>query len=172
MFTKTDIENYFVAEKQESLVFIIVGVVAIIAAIAFYFFVRSSFFKGAALPLIFLGIVELIVGFTVYNRSDEDRMRNVYAYDMNPSELKEKELPRMETVNRNFVIYRWVELAFLITGLILSMFFGQNPGRSFWFGFGIALSLQAGILLVADYFAEKRALQYTRGIQSYLRQQR
>lgn len=172
MFTKTDIEKYFIAEKQESLVFIILGAIAIIAAVALYFLVRSSFFKGVAFPLIFIGIIELIVGFTVYNRSDEDRVRNVYAYDMNPSELKEKEIPRMETVNRNFVIYRWVELAFLVTGLILSLVFGQNPGRSFWFGFGIALSLQAGVLLVADYFAEKRALQYTRGIQSYVKQQR
>lgn len=172
MFTKTDIEKYFLAEKQESLLFVILGIIAIIAAIAFYFFLRSSFFKGAAFPLLLVGLIQLVVGFTVYNRSDSDRVRNVYAYDMNPSELKNKEIPRMVTVNRNFVIYRWVELALLVTGLILSMVYGQNPGRTFWYGFGIALALQAGILLVADYFAEKRALNYTRGLQSYTRETR
>jgi uncharacterized membrane protein HdeD (DUF308 family) len=172
MFTKTDIEKYFLAEKQESLLFIIVGVAAVIAAIAFYFLLRSSFFKGAALPLLFIGIIELVVGYTVFKRSDDDRIRNVYAYDMNPSELRDKEIPRMQTVNRNFVIYRWVELAFLVTGIVLSMVFGQNPGRTFWYGFGIALSLQAGVLLVADYFAEKRALIYTKGLQSYTRETR
>jgi hypothetical protein len=172
MFTKTDIEKYFLAEKQESLLFIIVGVAAVFAAIAFYFLLRSSFFKGAALPLLFIGIIELVVGYTVFKRSDDDRIRNVYAYDMNPSELRDKEIPRMQTVNRNFVIYRWVELAFLVTGIVLSMVFGQNPGRTFWYGFGIALSLQAGVLLVADYFAEKRALVYTKGLQSYTRETR
>ena len=172
MFTKSDIEKYFLAEKQESLLFIIVGAAAIIAAISFYFLLRSSFFKGAALPLLFIGIIELVVGYTVFKRSDEDRVRNVYAYDMDPSELRDKEIPRMETVNRNFVIYRWVELAFLVTGIILSMVFGQNPGRTFWYGVGIALSLQAGVLLVADYFAEKRALIYTKGLQSYTRETR
>ena len=172
MFTKSDIEKYFLAEKQESLLFIIVGAAAIIAAISFYFLLRSSFFKGAALPLLFIGIIELVVGYTVFKRSDEDRVRNVYAYDMDPSELRDKEIPRMETVNRNFVVYRWVELAFLVTGIILSMVFGQNPGRTFWYGFGIALSLQAGVLLVADYFAEKRALIYTKGLQSYTRETR
>jgi hypothetical protein len=172
MFSKTDIEKYFMAEKQESLLFIIVGVAAIIAAISFYFLLKSSFFKGAALPLLFIGIIELVVGYTVFKRSDDDRIRNVYAYDMNPSELRDKEIPRMKTVNRNFVIYRWVELAFLVTGIILSMVFGQNPGRTFWYGFGIALSLQAGVLLVADYFAEKRALIYTKGLQSYTRETR
>lgn len=172
MFTKSDIEKYFLAEKQESLLFIIVGIAAIVAAISFFFLLKSSFFKGAALPLLFVGIIELVVGYTVFKRSDDDRVRNVYAYDMNPSELRDKEIPRMETVNRNFVIYRWVELAFLVTGIILSMVFGQNPGRTFWYGFGIALSLQAGILLVADYFAEKRALMYTKGLQSYTRETR
>jgi hypothetical protein len=172
MFTKSDIEKYFLAEKQESLLFIIVGVAAIIAAISFYFLLKSSFFKGAALPLLVIGIIELVVGYTVFKRSDDDRIRNVYAYDMNPSELRDKEIPRMKTVNRNFVIYRWVELAFLVTGIILSMKFGQNPGRTFWYGFGIALSLQAGVLLVADYFAEKRALIYTKGLQSYTRETR
>ncbi|HLO83138.1 MAG TPA: hypothetical protein VK166_19380 [Chitinophagaceae bacterium] len=172
MFNKTDIEKYFMAEKQESLLFVIIGVVTILAALAFYFLIKSSFFKGAVIPLLVVGLIELVVGFTVYKRSDEDRIRNVYAYDMNPAELKQKEIPRMEKVNRNFVIYRWVELALLVTGLILSMVFGQNPGRSFWYGFGIALSLQAGIMLAADYFAEKRALKYTRGLQSHTRETR
>lgn len=172
MFSKTDIEKYFTAEKQESLLFIIVGTLAIGAAIAFYFFIRSAFFKGAAIPFLLIGLLQLVVGFTVYHRSDEDRIRNVYAYDMNPGELKEKELPRMAKVNRNFVIYRWVELALLVTGMILSMMYGQNPGRSFWYGFGIALILQAGITLTADYFAEKRGLEYFRGLQSYVSEKR
>jgi hypothetical protein len=172
MFSKSDIEKYFTAEKQESLLFILVGAIAIVAAVAFYFFIRSAFFKGAAIPLLLIGLMQLVVGVTVYKRSDGDRIRNVYAYDMNPGELKEKELPRMEKVNRNFVIYRWVELALLVTGMVLSMIYGTNPGRSFWYGFGMALALQAAITLAADYFAEKRGLEYFRGLQSYVSEKR
>jgi hypothetical protein len=172
MFSKTDIEKYFMAEKQESLVFVIIGVAAVLAAVAFYFFLKTSFLKGAVIPLLVVGLIELVVGFSVYKRSDSDRIRIVYAYDMNPAELKMKEVPRMEKVNSNFVIYRWIELALLVTGIILSMVYGQNPGRSFWYGFGIALTLQAGIMLAADYFAEKRALEYTRGLKSYTREMR
>jgi hypothetical protein len=172
MFSKTDIEKYFMAEKQESLVFVVIGAAAVLAAITFYFLLKSSFFKGTAIPLLVVGLIELVVGYTVYKRSDGERIRNVYAYDMNPAELKMKEIPRMEKVNRNFVIYRWIELVLLVTGLILTMVYGQNPGRSFWYGFGIALSLQAGIMLAADYYAEKRALQYTKGLQSYTREMR
>jgi predicted membrane channel-forming protein YqfA (hemolysin III family) len=172
MFSKTDIERYFMAEKQESLLFIIIGALAILAAIAFYFLLKSAFFRGAAFPLLLIGLIQLTVGYTVYKRSDADRIRNVYAYDMNPGALKQQEIPRMEKVNRNFVIYRWVELALLVAGLILSFTFGQNPGRSFWYGLGIALSLQAVIMLAADYMAEKRALDYTRGLKAFTSQSR
>ena len=170
MFSKTDIEKYFMAEKQESMIFILVGTVAIIAAIAFYFIIKSSFVKGAAWPLIAIGLIQVIVGFTVYTRSDGDRVKNVYAYDMNPGELKTKEIPRMETVNRNFVIYRWVELVLLAAGLVLILVNSRNPGGiSFWYGFGMALALQAFIMLGADYFAEKRAISYYKGLVEFTR---
>ncbi len=172
MFSKSEIEKYFTAEKQESLLFLVIGLVAIMAALVFFFFIRSAFYKGAAIPLLIVGLIQLTVGFSVYKRSDDDRIRNVYAFDMNPGELKNQELPRMEKVNRNFVIYRWIELALLITGLILTLIYGQNPGRSYWFGFGIALSMQSASMLGADYFAEKRALEYFKGLQSYTREQR
>ena len=96
MFTKVDIEKYFNAEKSGSLVFLVIGVVAVIAAIVFFFVIRSDAYKGAAVPLVLVGLLMGVVGLTVYNRSDGDRIRNVYAFDMNPGELKDKEVPRME----------------------------------------------------------------------------
>jgi membrane-bound ClpP family serine protease len=168
MFSKTDIEKYFIAEKLESLVFLIIGIIAVLAAIAFYFFIRSAFFKGAALPLLLIGIIQLVVGYTVYMRSDSDRSRNVYAYDMNPGELRSAEIPRMEKVNKNFVVYRWIEIALFAAGVILILVHGRNPeGRGFWYGFGMALAIQSFLMLSADYFAEKRALNYTRGLKEF-----
>ena len=116
MFTKTDIEKYFNAEKRESWLFMAIGIAGIITAIVFFFFLKTNFCKGAAIPLLLVGLLLGVVGYSVYQRSDEDRKRNVYAYDMNPAELKEKELPRMKTVMKNFVLYRWVEIVLLIIG--------------------------------------------------------
>lgn len=102
MFTKADIEKYFNAEKSESLLFIIIGIAAVGLALLFYFYLKSNWHKGFAIPLLVIGLLHVIAGTTVYKRCDEDRKRNVYAYDMNPGELKDKELPRMKKVNRNF----------------------------------------------------------------------
>ena len=168
MFTKTEIEKYFLAEKQESLVFIIIGVIALFLAVSFFFFIKTNLYKGASLPLLLIGLVQLSVGYIIYQRSDPDRIRNVYAYDMNPSQLRNEELPRMKLVNRNFIIYRWVEIICIITGTCLFFYFRGNPAQSFWQGLGMALAIQALVLLGADYFAEKRAKEYTRGLEKFL----
>jgi uncharacterized membrane protein YbhN (UPF0104 family) len=168
MFTKTDIEKYFNAEKGESLVFIAIGIVGIIAAIIFFFFIKTNFYKGAAIPLVLVGLLLGIVGFNVYKRSDGDRTRNVYAYDMNPGELKEKELPRMETVMKNFVIYRYTEIILALIGIGLFFYFKNNIDKEFWKGFGLTLTIMALLALSADYFAEKRGKIYIDGIKSFV----
>lgn len=167
MFTKTDIEKYFTAEKAESLVFIFIGIAAIIAAVVFFFFLKTNFYKGMAWPLLLIALIQISVGYSVYNRSDSDRQRNVYAYDLNPSELKNKEIPRMEQVNKNFVLYRWIEIGLAITGLILVFKYRSNTDKSFLFGLGLGLAIQALIMLSADYFAEARAKIYTKGIREF-----
>jgi uncharacterized membrane protein len=167
MFSKTDIEKYFNAEKNESLLFVLVGIAAIIAAVSFYFFLKTNFFKGAAIPLLLVGLLLGVVGFTVYKRSDADRIRNVYAYDLNPSELKQKEIPRMQTVMKNFVIYRWVEIILAIAGVTLFFYYKNNIELQFWKGFGLSLTIMALIALSADYFAEKRGDVYLQGLISF-----
>lgn len=168
MFTKTDIEKYFIAEKNESLVFLVIGITGIILAIIFLFFLKTSFYKGAAFPFLLLGLLFGTVGYTVYKRSDDDRIRNVYDYDLNPSQLKNQELPRMKTVMKNFMIYRYTEIFLVLTGIFLFVYFKNNPGKFFWKGFGLALAIMALLALAADYFAEKRGKVYTKGIELFV----
>lgn len=165
MITKADIEKYFIAEKQEALVFICVGVAAIVVAMLGLLLWKTQFWKGAAIPLILIALLQLIVGYTIYNRSDADRVRVVYALDMNPNDLKTKELPRMIKVNKSFVMYRYVQIALLTIGTLIALAYKSNIEKKFLFGIGVALVIQALIMLAADSIAEKRALHYTKLLQ-------
>ncbi len=167
MFQKTTIETYFSGEKSGSLVFLIIGVAAMAAGIIFLIGMRTAFWRGVALPFLVVGCLLAVVGYTVYARSDADRTRNVYAFDMNPTELKEKELPRMEKVMRNFVIYRWVEIFMAALGILLFFFFRNEETKLFWKGLGAGLTLMALVALTADYFAEKRGRIYLEGLKSW-----
>lgn len=170
MFTKADIEKYFDAEKSESLLFIIIGITAILLALIFFFYLKTNWHKGFAIPFLVVGLMHLTVGLTVYKRCDADRKRNVYAYDMNPGDLKTNEIPRMQKVNANFVIYRFTEIALLLAGAGIFFYFRNYTEKSFWAGLGMALAIEAAISLGADFIAEKRAHQYTTGLQTYLDQ--
>ena len=167
MFTKTDIEKYFIAEKSESLLFIIIGITAIVLAIIFFFLLKTNFYKGMALALFVIAIIQVSVGYTVYKRSDDDRKRNTYAYDLNPSDLKSKEIPRMETVNQNFVLYRWIEIVSLLIGIILTFLYRSNTEKSFWYGLGLGLAIQAAVMLGADYFAAARSKVYINALKEF-----
>ena len=167
MFTKAEIEKYFNAEKQESLLFMLIGVAGIIAALVFFFFLKTNFYKGAAIPFMLFGLLLAMVGYIVYKRSDADRQRNVYAYDMNPTELKDKELPRMKAVMKNFIIYRYTEIFLFLVGTALYIYFIHDFTKDFWRGFGLALAIMAILALTADFFAEKRGKVYMKGLEIY-----
>ena len=169
MFTKTDIENYFNAEKSESLLFLCIGLAGIVGAVLFFFFIKTPFYKGAALPLFLVGLLLGLVGYTVYKRSDGDRIRNVYAYDMNRSQLKQEEIPRMKKVMKNFIIYRYTEIFLFLAGTALYIYFIRDFKHDFWRGLGLALAVMALLTLIADYFAERRGKNYTKGIESFIR---
>lgn len=170
MLTKADIEQYFLAEKSESVLFMIMGVLAVIAALVFIFYLATNGWKGAAIPLLVVGLIHLTIGINVHRSSDELRKRNVYAFDLQPQELKMKELPRMQQVNRNFVIVRYTEIGLLLAGLLLFFLFKTQPARAFWMGFGLTLAIEALLSLGADYFAERRAGIYTRGLMEFTNQ--
>jgi len=170
MFSKTDIEKYFNAEKAESWVFMAIGITGIILAIVFFFFMKTNLHKGMTIPLASVGLMLGVVGFTVYYSSDQQRIENVYAYDMNPTLLKDKELPRMKKVMKNFVICRWVEIFLFLAGACLYIYFIRDFRHDFWRGFGFALAIMALLALAVDYFAEKRGQVYTKGIESFVNQ--
>ena len=162
------IYKYFIAEKQESLLFLIIGLTAIIISIIFFIFIKTNpaFFKGLAIPLLAIGLIQCVVGYTVYARTDKQKADVAYNIGMEPAAyVKQTEMPRMKTVMKNFIIYRWVEIILIITGLILIFLYRSNPDKTFWYGFGLALAIQAVIMLGADYFAEKRGKVYTAQLQ-------
>ena len=168
MLTKEAIEKYFIAEKAESAVFMAIAVVAIIVAIVCFFVIKTPQCKGAAIPCMLVGLLLGIVGYTVYTKSDADRIRNVYALTMNPAALKQTEAPRMDIVLKNFVWYRYIEIALAIIGMALFLYNRNNQAQAFYKGFGVALLVMAIIALSADYFAEKRAHVYSNLLKSFI----
>ena len=165
------IQKYFTGEKNESLLFLLIGMTALLAAVVFFFFIKTnpSFYKGMAIPLFIIALIQLTVGYTVYARTDKQVADIAYKIGMEPVQYtKSTELPRMQTVKKNFTIYRWIEIALLLAGLVLIFLYRSDVSKTFLVGIGIALAIQAAIMLAADYFAEQRGKTYQQKLEKIL----
>jgi len=152
-----NIVKYFHGEKSESYIFILMGVIAFAVALYFIFVLKTSFWKGVAIPFIVVSSLEFIVGYTIVTRSPKDILRVEKFISKEPQKIKTVEIPRMEKVMSNFILYRYVEIVLIILGVFL-MYSSMND--NLWKGIGLGLFIQASIVLCLDFFAEKRGFVY------------
>ena len=122
---------------------------------------NDTFYKGIAIPLIMIGIVQLVVGGSVYFRTDNQVLRLEQLYQANAAEFTKAETPRMQVVMKNFSIYKKIEIAFVVIGLLLIVFASARP---FWLGLGAGMLLQGAVMLTLDIFAENRGVEYLKHI--------
>ncbi|MFM8568405.1 MAG: hypothetical protein ACKOB6_02195 [Candidatus Kapaibacterium sp.] len=154
--------RYFTGEQAESYLFLAMGLLGLSLGMYLLVATGDAFLKGVAIPLAAMALLELVVGYTIVTRSPKD-IERVRAMIDNPTELRTKEVPRMQTVFRNFVIYRYAEMTLIAAGIAL-MYGGAAHGL--YPGIGVGLFSQASIVLLLDFFAERRAHEYMAHLQS------
>lgn len=157
-------ERYFKQEQIESYFFIILGIIAICLACIFLGIIKYSFFKGMAIPLLLIGIIQLTIGTIIYIRSPEDKYRVTQMLINERSKIKTEEIPRMEKVMANFTIYKWMEIILIMSSIILLVVFYSSP-QTFWKGLALGLLIQSCIMLSLDILAEKRGQIYLEKLQ-------
>ncbi len=156
------IKTYFVAEKTESLLFLILGLLAI--GFSIYGWVRWNevFYKGIAIPIILIAIIQVVVGGTVYFRTDRQLETLTELYQIDREEFRNQEIPRMDVVMKNFSTYKKIEIAFVLIGILLIVIMRD---RAFWLGVGVGMLMQGAVMLTLDIFAEQRGEKYQSEIQ-------
>jgi hypothetical protein len=157
------IKNYFTAEKHESVLFVLVGISAVILALYFLLKLKQPFYNGMAYAFIAIALIQVGVGTSVWLRSAKDIERVSNMVRNNTSKIETEEIPRMNVVMKNFILYRWVEIALMLIGLIA---FFCLPSDTFWKGLGLGLFIQAAFMLLLDYFAESRGKVYLEFLKS------
>lgn len=151
--------SYFAAEKQESLIFIAVGLLAI--GVSIWLWMNGHRLKSMAYPLVAIALMQLVVGASVYLRTDTQLSTLSVQLKADPAALKAEETTRMQTVMKNFSIYKAVEMVLLIVGVGMIAFLQRNDMAA---GIGVGLVLQAAFTLTLDIFAEARGADYLSAI--------
>ncbi len=151
------ISKYFNEEKYESVFFLLVGVIAIVLSIYFFIKVKTPFYNGISFAFLAVAAVQLTVGISVYFRSPKDIIRVENFVKLEKEKIQTEEIPRINVVMKNFILYRWVEIGLLVLGLVFFFYFKPDTLMR---GLGLGLFIQSALMLFLDYFAEKRGFEY------------
>jgi hypothetical protein len=151
--------TYFTAEKRESLLFLMAGAAAIAASV--YLWATGSPHRAMAWPLTAVALIQIVVGWTVYARTD-GQMKDLHTLlAKDKAAYAAAEVPRMEAVQKSFRVYKAIEIALLAAGLAGAFFLKD---RIVLHAVSVGLALQAGLMLVFDLQAESRAEVYVEQI--------
>jgi hypothetical protein len=149
------IAAYFTAEKRESALFIVAGITALVVSVAL--FRNGGAYRGMIIPLALVGVIQLVVGTTVYMRTDAQLAAVQARVRETPAAARLDETARMEKVMAAFRLYKVIEILVLAGGILLTFAF---PAGSAWYAAGIGCIIQGSLMLVLDLFAEARGLAY------------
>jgi hypothetical protein len=155
--------KYFEGEKIEALVFILpIGLLSLVFGAWLLSDGPGVFARGVAIPFLAMGLVMTVVGGAVGYRTPAQVAALETSIAASPETAVQAEQARMEKVNRAWPVYLAVWAAFGVAGLALRF----ATRGDFTQGLGIALVFFAGVGLVVDGFAERRARPYTEALAS------
>ncbi len=155
------LQTYFRGEKLEAWFFIFPAGLALVAlGVVALRESRGGYAWGVAVPCILGGLALVATGVGVGARTDRQVSELLAGYHDAPAQMVEVELPRMERVNANF---RSTHVIFGVMA-VLGLGFLYGVPKDWALGLGQALVLLAGIGLVVDGFASRRAVPYTEAL--------
>lgn len=158
---------YFNGEKTESYIILLLGVIALVLALYFIVSLKTPFWNGVAITFIVVSLLEIVVGFTIITRTPKDILRVETQIQQQPMHIKVHEIPRMEKVMSNFVLFRYIEILLIIVGIALMY---SSPNDTFLRGIGLGLFSQTSIVLILDFFAERRGYIYIEYLKEFIQQ--
>jgi hypothetical protein len=159
--TKAEMGRYFAGERVESALFLLSATAA--GALSAWLFAVGSPYRAMAWPLLLIGLVQLVVGTTIFLRTPGQAARLAERLHSSPSAYKTEETTRLRRRQRRFVLYKRIEIGLLAVGLAFASIEGY--GRTLY-AVGMGLMLEAGLMLALSLVAERRGQRYLQTVEA------
>ncbi len=159
-----DLHLYFEGEVREASVFAGAGMAA--AAVASVLLEHPGVGRGAAYPLIGVGIIQIAAGLVLHLRTDAQVAKLDALLASDPAALRAAELRRMERVVVQFLVLEVVELALAAGGAGMAIA-GAALDEELLTGIGVGLGIQALVMFGLDWLAHRRASRYLASLRRF-----
>jgi len=158
---------YFEGEKNEAWAFGAAGIVTVGGG-APLFAASDDLYRGAAFPLVVVGIVQLAAGIVLLAKTDAIVTDLDRRLDTSKAAFLEVERPRMQKVRAQFDFLAATELVLMVAGIGLATYGGARDNHLLT-GIGGGLALQSAAMLAFDAAASTRADTYSANIEAFAR---
>ena len=122
--------------------------------------------KGAAVPVIAFGAIELGAGLVLYLRTDALLAGLDHDLTSSPGGFKAKETVHLRRVRDSFSALMWTEMALASLGVGLAAVGAYTKAPTVE-GVGLGLAVESSVLFVLDSLAADRAKPYLSALESF-----
>jgi hypothetical protein len=166
---RAEMHEFFDGEVAGSWLWFAEGAAATLASagvLVFYDGEGEDFWRGAAIPVLAIGLVQAATGASILLRTpswveDFDARLNT-----DPAGYRREELERMERINFQYDLVRWVEIILFAGGAGL-ITYGVIQEDDRFIGAGVGLAAQILFTFLTDIWAASRAHAYTEALQGF-----
>ena len=156
------VRTYFSGEKSEAALILLAGALCLAVASWLWFAVRQPFARGIAGALLLSAALGLGVGGSVYFRTDDQVRQLLELQARDPGRFAVEEGPRIRAVVRSFALYR---IGYAVA-VLLALCCVFVLGRPVFHGVAVGLLVLAALGFTIDYYAEARAVDYVRALET------
>lgn len=155
------IATYFAGEKHGGLVLAGVGLAMLITAVVL--FPARLELRSLAITVGVWGLLQLGIGLGLFLKTDGQVAALQTQLATSKEAMTAAELPRMEKVQKNFVVLEVVWVAMIIVGAIVAWRLKENSAVC---GVALGILINASVLLAFDIVAERRGATYLAALKS------
>jgi hypothetical protein len=163
---RRELHTYYEGEKSGAFQFALPGLVNVGVGTALLASNTSDVGKGAAVPSVAFGAIEVVVGAVLFLRTDSLLARLDRKLALDPRGFHEEERAHLRRVDTQFSGLMAVEIAVtgLGAGLAAGGAFAKDPTVQ---GVGVGLAVQSTVLFLLDATAAERSSRYLGALESF-----
>lgn len=158
------IQKFYNAQKAHSLLFLVVGSFAVLVSVYLFIAGVSAISIGFAVPFLVFGLLQTILGFKTYNKTNSELQFAMLSAKKNTSQIINTEIPKINKILTNYNRKIYILLGLNALSIILFTIFANTPLIK---GIGLALFLQSLIHITSLYFENNRSQIYFKWLNDY-----
>jgi len=160
------LHTYYEGEKSGAFQFAVPGLASIGAGTALLAGDTGDVARGAAVPMLAFGAIEVGAGLVLYLRTDALAARLDAQLTQDPRAFKAEETAHLRRVGDQFTGLLWLEIAVAGVGSGMAAI-GAYAETSVVQGVGLGLAFEASKLFILDSIADRRAAPYLLALESF-----